>query len=430
MNTGEATARTVVSGVGVVSPIGIGNPAFWNSLMEGRSGVAFLRAFSTHNLPTHFAAEVQDFDPLIYLPQRKFLKVMSRGIQLGVAAATLAAEDARLRAGDVDPDRLGVVYGAGRISTTPEELADAVRNFGEKRIPFDEKGWGEADMSRIAPLWLLRQLPNMPACLVSIELDARGPNNTITSRDSSAILALMEAVNVIERGAADCMIVGACSSNIQPVDVAKFCLFEELSRRDADPESASRPFDLKREGTILGEGAAAFVVESLKHATIRGAEIYAEIIGTGAGCDGHETAERDSGAGLAHAIRGALQTARLAPAQLGHINADGKSTQTDDVVEARAIHRALGEAAVRVPVTALKSYFGSFDAGSGAVELAGSLLALKHGRVPPTLNYQFPDPRCRLNIIHEGPMDPSHPSALCVNRTRIGQSAAVVLRTL
>jgi 3-oxoacyl-[acyl-carrier-protein] synthase II len=430
MYTGEATTRTVVSGVGVVSPIGIGHPIFWKSLMQGRSGVGYLRAFSTRNLPTHLAAEVLDFDPQIYLPQRKFLKVMSRGIQLGVAAGTLAMSDARLRAGDVDPDRLGVVYGAGRISTTPEELADSVRTFGENRIPFNFNRWGEEDMARIAPLWLLRQLPNMPACHVSLEYDARGPNNTITNRDSSALLALMEAVNVIERGAADCMIVGGCSSNILPVDLAKFCLYEELSRRDSEPERACRPFDLERDGTIAGEGAAAFVVESLQHAHRRGGEIYAEIAGIGAGCDGKGDANAAGGTGLVRAIHAALRKAQLRPAELGHINAQGKSTQLDDVIEARAYHRALGDSAERVPVTALKSYFGDFDAGSGAVELAGSLLALKHGQIPATLNYQTPDPRCRLNVVRDGPMDQSQPTALCVNRTSIGQSAAVVLRTL
>src|SRR5687768_1591126 len=157
MFTSAATTRTVVSGVGVVSPIGIGNKAFWRSLMEGRSGVGLLRSVPSQNLPTRHSAEVLDFDPQTYWPQKKSLKVMSRAIQLGVAAGGLAMQDARLEAGDVDPDRLGVVYGAGRLSTTPEELADAVRNFAERRLPFDFARWGSEDMDRIAPLWLLRQ---------------------------------------------------------------------------------------------------------------------------------------------------------------------------------------------------------------------------------------------------------------------------------
>jgi 3-oxoacyl-[acyl-carrier-protein] synthase II len=285
-------------------------------------------------------------------------------------------------------------------------------------------------MERIAPLWLLRQLPNMPACHVSIEFDARGSNNTITNADSSAIMALMEAVNVIERGAADCMIVGGCSSNIQPVDLAKFSLYGELSPRAFEPERACRPFDLDRDGTVPGEGAAAFVVESLHHAKARGAEIYAEILSIAAGCDGNGPADVSSGIGLAGAIRTALKNANLTPAQLGHINAQGKSTQTDDAIEARAYHLALGDAAERIPVTALKSYFGDFDAGSGAVEIAGSLLALQHGTIPATLNYETPDPRCRLNIIRDEPIRQLHPTAMSLNRTSLGQSAAVILRTL
>ncbi|MCA9068885.1 MAG: beta-ketoacyl-[acyl-carrier-protein] synthase family protein, partial [Planctomycetaceae bacterium] len=238
------------------------------------------------------------------------------------------------------------------------------------------------------------------------------------------------AVNVIERGSADCMIVGGCGSNIQPVDLAKFSLYEELSRYKDDPAGACRPFDRDRDGTVAGEGAAAFVVETLKHAQERGAEIYAEILGLGAGCDGRGPARDVSGSGLVHAIRTALNAAGLSPEELGHINAQSKASPREDVIEAQAYHRALGEAATHIPVTALQSYFGHSDAGSGALQLAGSLLALKHGQIPATLNYQTPDPQCELNVVHGSPMDSSIGTSLSVNRTNLGQSAAVVLRRL
>jgi 3-oxoacyl-[acyl-carrier-protein] synthase II len=270
----------------------------------------------------------------------------------------------------------------------------------------------------------------MPACHVSIEHDARGPNNTITGRDSSALLALAEAVWVIERGAADCMIVGACSSNISPIDIVKLSLYEGLSKRDHDPEHACRPFDRQRDGAIVGEGAAAFIVEEYQHARRRGAEIYAEILGVGAGCDGRGHANQASGTGLVRAIETAVARAGIKPCEIGHINAHGKSTQRDDLVEARAYHRALGAAAESIPVTAMKSYFGYFDAGSGAVELAGTLLALKHGEVPLTLNYDFPDPRCRLNVVHEQSAPMGTRTALSVNRTAMGQSAAAIVRAI
>jgi len=416
--------------LGVVTPIGIGRETFWDNLAAGRCGIDYLRGFPTDNLPSKLAAEINDFDPLDFVTQKKFLKVMSRDIQLGVSAASIAMSDAGLHAGDVDPYRLGVEFGAGRIATAPDELAAAVAHCSGESTPFQFTRWGEDGIGSIAPLWLLRQLPNMPACHVSIEYNACGPNNTITSRDASALLALSEAVGVIQRGAADCMIVGACSSNIDPVDIAKLSLYEGLSRRDDDPHRACRPFDFERDGAIVGEGAATFIVEEYSHAVRRGADIYAEVLGVAGGCDGTGYSNGAGGTGLVRAIGSALAQSGLRPDELGHINAHGKSTQRDDLVEARAYHRALGDAAESIPVTAMKSYFGHFDAGSGAVELAGSLLALRHGEVPATLSYEIPDPRCRLNIVHGGPMRQNLRTALSVNRTAVGQSAAAVIRAL
>jgi 3-oxoacyl-[acyl-carrier-protein] synthase II len=283
-------------------------------------------------------------------------------------------------------------------------------------------------MGKIAPLWLLKRLPNMTSCHVAIQHNAQGPNNTITCRDSSALLALAESVRVIERGAADVVIVGATSSNIHPVDLTKYNLFENLTPQD-DPDSACRPFDVTRNGTVIGEGAAAFVVERYDHAIRRGAEIYGEVIGVGAGCDGSGYTNGSGGRGIARAIQAALKRAGIAPRDIGHINADGKSTQREDLVEAKGYHWGLGESALKIPVTAMKSYFGHFDAGSGAVELAGTLLSLKHQLVPPTLNYKIPDPRCRLNVVPE-PLELRSSTAMTVNRTSMGQSVAAIIRTL
>jgi 3-oxoacyl-[acyl-carrier-protein] synthase II len=420
--------RVVISGLGVVSPIGVGTDVFWDSLRCGRSGVGYHSALADSDIPSRFAAEVRDFLPEEHLSCKRLIKAMSRDIQLGVSAASQAMQDAGLQVGSVDPDRLGVIFGAGRMTTTPQELAEAALRCrgADQQFHFDR--FDAAAMSHIAPLWLLRQLPNMPASHVSIEFDARGPNNTITSRDSSALLALAEAVSCIERGAADCMIVGASSSHTQPVDVAKFHLFEGLSNRDDAPERICRPFDLRRDGTIVGEGAGAFVVERLEHAQQRGARIHAEILAVCSGCDGRDDGQAAAGRGLVRAIQTALRRAGLDPRDIGHINAHGKSTQVDDLIEARALHRALGNDASRIPVTALKSYFGQFDCGAGAVELAGSVLALRHGELPMTLNYETPDPRCLLRVVHGEPQRLTIPTALKVSRTSMGQSAAVLLR--
>lgn len=421
--------RVVISGIGTIAPNGIGNVAFWDSLQTGRTGIGLLESIPSGGYPSKLAAEIHDFDPEVHVCCRKYLKVMSRDTQLGTAAASMAMQDGLLKKGDIDPTRFGVVFGSGRISTRPEDLVDAAsRNRTPNADEFTR--WGEDRLGKIAPLWLLKRLPNMPACHVAIEHNAQGPNNTITCRDASALLALGEAVRVLERGVADVMIVGACSSNIHPVDLMKLHLYENLSHRDDDPEHACRPFDMTRDGTIVGEGAAAFIVERYEHAVARGARIYAEVLGVGAGSDGSGHSNGSEGRGIARSIQAALRRSDIDPSQIGHINAHGKSTQRDDLVEARAYHWGLGDVARRIPVTALKSYFGHFDAGSGAVELAGSLLALHNESLPRTLNYRIPDPRCRLNVVHDEPLPLRNLTALTVNRTTIGQSAAAIIRAL
>jgi 3-oxoacyl-[acyl-carrier-protein] synthase II len=426
---GRSGIRVVVTGVGVVSPIGIGNDRFWDSLVHNRTGIDFLQSVPTDGLPSAFGAEVRDFNPVEYLRDRKFVKVMCRDIQLGVASSSLAVRDARVHPGTIDPHRFGVVFGAGRMTCHPSELAEVVRACRTEK-GFDPERWGTESLASIAPLWLLRQMPNMSASHVSIDHNACGPNNTITCRDASALLALAEAVRVIQAGRADAMIVGAGSSNIHPVDIAKFHSFEGLSRRSDDPSRACRPFDFERDGTVVGEGAASFVVESYEHAVRRGAQIYAEVLGTGSGCDGKGPANESGGVGLVRAMQSALTTSGIRADELGHINAQGKSTQSDDIVESRAYHRVFGDVVMRIPVTALKSYVGHFDAGAGAVELAGTLLSLKNGYVPATLNYEIPDPRCRLNVARGEASRMSTRTAITVNRTAMGQSAAAVLRAI
>lgn len=421
--------RVVVTGVGVVSPIGIGNDSFWDSLVHNRSGIDFLQSVPAEGLPSAFGAEVRDFNPVEFVRDRKFIKVMCRDIQLGVASSTLAVRDARTAPGWIDPQRFGVVFGAGRMTCHPAELAAAVAACRTEN-GFNPDRWGMESLHSIAPLWLLRQMPNMPASHVSIDHNACGPNNTITCRDASALLALAEAVRVIQSGRADAMIVGAGSSNIHPVDIAKFHAFEGLSRRSDDPTRACRPFDFERDGTVVGEGAASFVVESYEHAVRRGAQIYAEVLGTGAGCDGKGASNESAGVGLVRAMSSAITAAGIRPDELGHINAQGKSTQSDDIVESRAYHRVFGDVVMRIPVTAMKSYVGHFDAGAGAVELAGTLLSLKNGYVPATLNYEIPDPRCRLNVARGEAARVRTRTAITVNRTAMGQSAAAVLRAL
>ncbi|MCA9044523.1 MAG: beta-ketoacyl-[acyl-carrier-protein] synthase family protein [Planctomycetaceae bacterium] len=428
MMAGENAPRVVVTGVGVIAPIGIGKEQFWDNLKAGRSGIGHLESVPAGSLPCKLAAEISDFCPEDHVYQKKFLKVMSRDIQLGVSAASMAMKDAGLAPGDVDPHRLGVEFGAGHISFTPDELVEAAKDFADPTQRDGYTRWGEGALGKIAPLWLLRQLPNMPACHVAIEHEARGPNNTITSADASPLLALQEAMRCINGGRADAMIVGACSSNIHPVDMARISLYDDLSREE-DPSRGCRPFDRDRDGTVPGEGSAVFVLERYSHAVARGADIYCEVLGVGAGCDGRGYENGAGGRGLVRAMEAVLSRSGIRPEEIGHINAHGKSTRRDDWVEAKAYHRALGTAIDKIPVTALKSYFGNFEAGSGAVELAGSILSLRHGELPRTLHYEHPDPLCRVNVARE-PVRLKSGIALSVNRTSMGQSAATLLRTV
>ncbi|MFH5804634.1 beta-ketoacyl-[acyl-carrier-protein] synthase family protein [Alienimonas sp. DA493] len=430
----DGTPRIVVTGVGVVSPVGIGRTAFWNGLCNGLGGVHAASGLEDvrgdhFGVSGRLIAEVSDFDPNTHLSdRRKHFKTMSRDVQLGVLAADLAAEDALLPAGAVNPERIGVVYGAGRIAPGPLALVEGAAACVGPDGAFDPNLWGELGLPSVPPLWLLRQLPNMPACHVSIALDARGPNNTLTCQDASAILALDEAARTIARGAADVMIAGASSSNTDAFDLAKMRSAGELSAQTNDPEHAVRPFDARRDGTVAGEGAAVFVLERYDHAVARGADIYCELLGTASASGGRRS---DQGTGIVNAMKTALHRGGIEKAAgIGHINAHGKSTRWDDLVESRAYHTLLGDDLAGVPVTALKSHFGHTDAGSGAIELAGSVLALRNRQLPMTLGFEMPDPLCGIDVVHEGPLSLKGTSGVSVNATKTGQAAAAVLQAV
>ncbi len=290
----------VITGAGVVSPIGIGQEAFWASLIEGRSGVRKLTVCADPDL-VPFGGEVIDFDPKNYVRQRKSLKVMSRDIQLAFAAAEMACTQARHHENPINPERLGIVFGDDMIPCELSELVPAYRSCIIDGC-FDYKRWGEASMAEIFPLWMLKYLPNMPACHIGIAQDARGPNNTLTLGDVSSLSAATEAVRVIERGAADAMIVGGAGSRIHPTMLFRGGLFE-LSRRSDDPAGASRPFDATRDGMVNGEGAGAFVFEGAEHARARGAAPLARILGYCAAFEPAANGRSLQGVAIRQAIR-------------------------------------------------------------------------------------------------------------------------------
>lgn len=414
-HTAQSARDVVITGIGVVTPLGIGRAPFWESLVAGRSGVRPIAQFDAEGLPVRIAAEADDFDGKAFVRPRKNLKVMARDAQFAVASAELACDDARLTEGSVDPERIGVVFGADRIRNELAEIADTFRACvvdGRFRLNL----WGTAGAAATYPLLMLKNLPNMVSAHISIARDARGPNNTICSGEASGLLAIGEAAAAIARGQVDVMLAGGAASRMHPLDWVRACLYEDLSRRNEEPGRACRPFDLERDGQVRGEGAGTLVLESRRHAERRGAPILARVLGWGAGFG-------QRGEALSRAATRALAQADLPAASLGHVSASGLGTRDDDRDEAQA----LAQFAPGVPVVAYKSYFGNLYSAGGAVELAASVLSLAAGVVPRTLNYETRDPECPIQVIRGEPYYSAAPLALVLGATRSAQGAAVVI---
>ncbi|NQU21362.1 MAG: beta-ketoacyl-[acyl-carrier-protein] synthase family protein, partial [Candidatus Nealsonbacteria bacterium] len=330
---------------------------------------------------------------------------------------------ASLAAGDtVDPERFGVVLGADRICAPLDESVETYRACMVQRR-FDFGRWGTKGIPASFPLGFLRVLPNMITSHVSIALDARGPNNTIHHAEVSGLSAVCEAARVIERGQADVMIAGGASSQMDPFDCVRRCVMGLLSQRHCDPASAMCPFDADRDGQVFGEGAAAFVLESRRHARRRGARVLATLSAWSASCEPRRRGTRLQGTGICRAVELVLERAGIGGDSLGHVNAHGLSTIEGDSLEARALHATVPGAAVTAP----KSYFGNLGAAGGAVEMAVSVLAFDGGTVPGTLNYRRGDPDCPIRIIDGKSVCSSQRPALTLNWTSSGQATAVVL---
>jgi 3-oxoacyl-[acyl-carrier-protein] synthase II len=352
---------------------------------------------------------------------------MARDIQLAVAAAQLAISDAGLADGGVDPARIGIDLGAGLISSELDELAPAIVHAYESGADFDFQVWGRESIGMIEPIWLLKYLPNMLACHISILLDCQGPSNTITEADASANLAIAEATRIIARGRADVMIAGGADSKIHPLSLVRLGLLENMSRWKGDPARACRPFDADRDGWVPGEGAGILILEEREHALERGARIYGEILGGGSGCDATPGGGLDpEGVGTEVAIAAAIEDAGLDPSDIGHVNVHGSATRVSDRAEARALQRLFGRRGV--PVTALKGYMGNLVSGCGSVELIASLMATRRGAIPPILNCDRPDPEIEADLVTGSPRPTRNPIFVKTNLTPLGQAAALVIR--
>jgi 3-oxoacyl-[acyl-carrier-protein] synthase II len=377
--------RIVVTGMGLVTPLGIGSDAFWGGLIEGRSGVGPITLCDPGESPCKIAAEVPGFEPRDYMEAKEARRV-SRASQFAVAAGRMALADSGLVVDDSNRDEIGALIANG--SSSPPDTEQAARTLFER-------GFG-----KVNPFYITGSLPNMPSCQVAIQLGLLGYNTAIATACAASSQAIGEAAEVIRRGDASVMLAGGTEAPICQLTLASFCAIRALSTRNGEPERASRPFDATRDGFVLGEGAGVLVLERLSDARRRGAHVYAEIIGYASTCDAyHVTAPHPEGDGAARAIGRALARARLTPQQVDYINAHATSTPAGDVAETLAIKHAFGEYAHSVPISSTKSMTGHLTSAAGAVEAAATILALKHGRIPPTINYEHPDPACDLDYV-------------------------------
>ncbi|MBU5673120.1 beta-ketoacyl-ACP synthase II [Paenibacillus brevis] len=376
--------RVVVTGMGAVTALGYELDAFWNNLIQGKSGVSLVEAFDVSEYPTRIAASVKDFNPEDYV-ERKEARKMDRFVQFAVAAATNAIKDSGLQIGeDADPDRVGVMIGSGIGGLgTWEDQHDVLVQKGPKRV---------------SPFFIPMMIANMASGHVSILFGAKGPNSTAVTACATGTHSIGDSYKLIQRGDADVMICGGAEATIRPMGMAGFCSMRAMSTRNDEPEKASRPFDSERDGFVMGEGSGIMILESLEHAQKRGAKIYGEVIGYGLSADAHHMTEPDPN-GPERCMKMAIRDAGIDPAEVDYINAHGTSTPVGDRSETIAIKNAFGDHAYKLAVSSTKSMTGHLLGAAGGVEAVICALILNNGKIPPTINLEHPDPECDLDYV-------------------------------
>jgi len=383
---GFAKNAVVVTCMGVISPVGNSVAEFWESLVSGKSGVTKVTKFDASDLPTKIAAEVKDFDPENYM-DRKDVRRTDAFVQYGIAAARQAVEDAGLELDQTELERFGVIIGSG---------IGGIETFEQQHATLIEKG-----PARVSPFFIPMMIADMAAGQISMVLGARGPNFATVSACASGAHAIGEAFRILQKGDADVVLCGGTEAAITPLGMAGFCSMKAMSTRDIEPERASRPFDRERDGFVMGEGAGMVVLETLQHALARKARrIYAFLRGYGATADAHHvTAPSPGGEGAARAMKLAIADAGLEPTDIDYINAHGTSTPLNDKLETKAVKRVFGEYAQGVAVGSTKSMTGHLLGAAGGIEFIACILAMNSSTVPPTINYENPDPECDLDYV-------------------------------
>ncbi|MFH0775443.1 MAG: beta-ketoacyl-ACP synthase II [bacterium] len=380
----EELKRCVITGIGLVTPIGIGKDAFWQALSAGRSGISRITQFDCTNMPVKIAAEVKDFHPEEFM-DRKQAKRSDRATQLAIAASQLAIKDSGINS-EEERERIQVIIGAGvgGLAFAEEQVAAFLQHGPEK----------------ISPFLSIITFSGALSSMVSLELGVKGPSITVSTGCPAGTDAIGYGFMAIRKGEAEIVLAGGAEAPIRPVVIHSFYAMRALSLRNDEPEKASRPFDAKRDGFVIGEGAGIVILEELEHALKRGANIYAEVIGYASTNDAyHMTAPAPDGASAAQCFRLALQEAGVGPTDVGYINPHGSSTPLNDRTETKVIKDVFGEYAYKIPVSSTKSMLGHSIGATGAVEAIVCALAITHNFIPPTINYEFPDPECDLDYV-------------------------------
>ncbi len=427
--------RVVITGAGVISPLGNSPAVVWDNLSSGTSGVRKLQSLPENNPGTAIGGEAVDFDGSIenfgqlektlQRTIKKALRLMCREIEMGVASAQLCLQDAGLKLETIPPERIGTMFGSDYIMTQPSEFSDGIRNCLDSDGKFHMDRWGEKGLTKVEPLWLLKYLPNMPASHVAIHNDLRGPSNSLTMREASANASIAEAVTTIRRGVADGILAGSTGTRLHPLRTVHVAMQEKLATNYDDPATASRPFDRRRTGMVLGEGAGCLMLEELEFAQARGARILGEVIGYASSTVADRNCVANYYQAFLNVFEGVLHSAQCKPSQVGHIHAHGLSTIDCDRAEAAAICQVF--AGRKTPVVAAKSFMGNLGAGGGMVETVASLLALNANRLFPILNYQEPDPECDIVAADPDQHSPGD-SFINMNITPQGQASAILVR--
>ena len=377
--------RIVITGMGVVSPIGIGNDAFWDALKNGRSGVGRLTFFDTTDYPSKIDAEIKGFQPELYI-DKKNIKRMDRFTQFAFAAADMAIRDAKLDTAKLDMERVGIIVGSGigGLSTIEEE-----------HTVLKERG-----ARRVSPFLIPRLISNIAPGEIAIRWGFMGPNYAVSSACATSNHAIGDALRILRYGDADVIVAGGSEAAITPLGFAGFCSARTLSTRNDEPEKASRPFDKDRDGFVMGEGAGIVVLEEIEHAKARGAHIYAELAGYGATDDAyHITAPNPEGTSAIKAMQKALADGEMAPSDIQYVNAHGTSTNLNDKTETKALHAVFGKHAKKLAISSTKSMTGHLLGAAGVVELIATINCILNKTVHPTINYETPDPECDLDYV-------------------------------